>query len=117
MDAQRIRNIGPNWFTSVMGTEIVANAAVLLRVHVAGLRGFAAVVWLLAAAVLVLLLVATAAPARSLAHRGGQNRAGGHQRPAVPAGDGVGPHAIAAGHATLRHNPPQSKEQSCTQRN
>jgi C4-dicarboxylate transporter/malic acid transport protein len=60
MNAQRIRNLGPNWFASVMGTGIVANAAALLPVRVAGLREFAAGVWLVAAAMLVFLLLATA---------------------------------------------------------
>ena len=53
-------NLGPNWFVSVMGTGIVAVAAVLLPVHIAGLRDLARGVWLLAAAMLVLLVVATA---------------------------------------------------------
>jgi C4-dicarboxylate transporter/malic acid transport protein len=53
-------NLGPNWFASVMGTGIVAVAAVLLPVHIAGLRDLARGVWLLAAAMLVLLVVATA---------------------------------------------------------
>ena len=54
-----LRNLGPNWFTSVMGTGIVATAAVLLPLHTTGLRGFALGVWLLAVALLVLLLAAT----------------------------------------------------------
>ena len=54
------RYLGPNWFASVMGTAIVANAAALLPVHVAGLRAVAVGVWLLAAAMLVLLAAATA---------------------------------------------------------
>jgi C4-dicarboxylate transporter/malic acid transport protein len=61
MNGQRIRNLGPNWFASVMGTGIVANAAALLPVRVAGLREFAVGVWLSAAAMLVFLLLATAA--------------------------------------------------------
>jgi C4-dicarboxylate transporter/malic acid transport protein len=54
------RQLGPNWFASVMGTGIVANAAVLLPVDVPGLRAFAVGVWLLAATILVLLTAATA---------------------------------------------------------
>jgi C4-dicarboxylate transporter/malic acid transport protein len=54
------RHLGPNWFASVMGTGIVANAAALLPVRIPGLRGFAVAVWLLAATVLVLLTAATA---------------------------------------------------------
>jgi C4-dicarboxylate transporter/malic acid transport protein len=50
-------NLGPNWFASVMGTGIVANAGATLPIHVAGLRGFAQVVWLIAAVLLVVLSV------------------------------------------------------------
>ena len=53
------RHLGPNWFASVMGTGIVANAAALLPVHVPGLRAVAVGVWLLAATMLLLLTVAT----------------------------------------------------------
>ena len=35
------RDIGPNWFASVMGTGIVANAAAVLPLQVPGLRVFA----------------------------------------------------------------------------
>jgi C4-dicarboxylate transporter/malic acid transport protein len=51
-------HITPNWFASVMGTGIVANAAATLPVHVPGLIEAARVVWLLD---LLLLLVVTAA--------------------------------------------------------
>ena len=54
------RHLGPNWFTSVMGTGIVANAAALLPVHVAGLHAAAVGVWVLAASLLILLAAATA---------------------------------------------------------
>jgi C4-dicarboxylate transporter/malic acid transport protein len=50
-------NIGPNWFASVMGTGIVATAGAALPVHVVGLRAFALVVWVIAAALLVVLIV------------------------------------------------------------
>ena len=50
-------NIGPNWFASVMGTGIVANAGATLPMHVPGLRGFAQIIWVVAA-VLLLVLVA-----------------------------------------------------------
>ncbi len=49
-------NIGPNWFASVMGTGIVATAGATLPVHVVGLRAFAQVVWVIAAALLVALI-------------------------------------------------------------
>ena len=51
-------NLGPNWFASVMGTGIVATAAASLPVNVPGLRGFAEIVWVIAAVLLVVLLVA-----------------------------------------------------------
>jgi hypothetical protein len=35
------RHLGPNWYTSIMGTGIVANAAALLPVHAAALHSFA----------------------------------------------------------------------------
>src|SRR5271156_399869 len=50
-----LRLVGPNWFASVMGTGIVATAAATLPVHVPGLRAFAEMVWVLAAALLVVL--------------------------------------------------------------
>lgn len=50
-------NIGPNWFASVMGTGIVATAGAALPVHVPGLRGFAEVVWIIATALLAVLIV------------------------------------------------------------
>lgn len=49
--------IAPNWFTSVMGTGIVATAATTLPVHVAGLHTFAMLVWLAAATALVTLSI------------------------------------------------------------
>lgn len=54
------RNLGPNWYASIMGTGIVANAAATLPVRVAGLRTAATVVWALAAFLLVALTVAWA---------------------------------------------------------
>lgn len=49
------RDLGPNWFASVMGTGIVANAAAALPFRVTGLHVFAVAVWALAAVWLVLL--------------------------------------------------------------
>ncbi|WP_019856238.1 TDT family transporter [Actinopolyspora mortivallis] len=51
-------HLGPNWFASVMGTGIVANAAVTLPVGFAGLRAAATVVWALGALLLLVLTVA-----------------------------------------------------------
>jgi C4-dicarboxylate transporter/malic acid transport protein len=53
-------HLTPNWFASVMGTGIVAAAASSLPVHIPGLRSFALAVWALAAALLVVLVAATA---------------------------------------------------------
>lgn len=50
-------NIGPNWFASVMGTGIVATAGAALPVHVPGLRAFSEVVWIIATALLAVLIV------------------------------------------------------------
>ena len=49
--------IGPNWFASVMGTGIVANAGATLPVQLPGQRTFIQLVWV-AAAVLLVVLVA-----------------------------------------------------------
>ncbi|MGW1735365.1 TDT family transporter [Streptomyces sp. NPDC001999] len=49
--------IGPSWFAAVMGTGIVANAAVTLPRSFDGLRTAATVVWLGAALLLMLLAV------------------------------------------------------------
>jgi tellurite resistance protein TehA-like permease len=55
------RHPAPNWFNSVMGTGVVANAAALLPAQGSLPRTFATVVWLLAAAWLAVLLALTAA--------------------------------------------------------
>jgi C4-dicarboxylate transporter/malic acid transport protein len=59
--ADAVKHLGPNWFAAVMGTGIVATAAISLPVQVAGQRGFALAVWVVAATLLLLLLAATAA--------------------------------------------------------
>jgi C4-dicarboxylate transporter/malic acid transport protein len=53
---EMLGNIGPNWFASVMGTGIVATAGATLPIHLWGLRGFAEVVWVVAAVLLVVLI-------------------------------------------------------------
>lgn len=50
-------NIGPNWFASVMGTGIVATAGAMLPVQFPGLRGFTEVMWCIALALLVVLIL------------------------------------------------------------
>ena len=51
--------LGPNWFASVMGTGIIANAAASLPVFSDRLHGFALIVWLLASFMLIGLVLAT----------------------------------------------------------
>jgi C4-dicarboxylate transporter/malic acid transport protein len=57
---EALRDLGPNWYAVVMGTGIVANAGAVLPLHVPGLRVFATAVWVLAAAILVILTAAWA---------------------------------------------------------
>lgn len=54
-----VSNLTPNWFASIMGTGIVANAAASLPLQFPGLRVFGTVVWAIASIVLVALTVAT----------------------------------------------------------
>jgi hypothetical protein len=58
------RDLGPNWFAAVMGTGIVANAAAVLPLQAPGRRGFATVVWALAAVMLAGLAAAGAVHAK-----------------------------------------------------
>lgn len=51
--------IGPNWFASVMGTGIIANASASLPLFSNNLRGVALVVWCLASLMLLGLVLAT----------------------------------------------------------
>jgi C4-dicarboxylate transporter/malic acid transport protein len=48
-------NLGPNWFSSIMGTGIVANAAATLPTQLPGLRTAATIVWAFTALMLVAL--------------------------------------------------------------
>ncbi|MBS0045167.1 TDT family transporter [Shewanella sp. M16] len=50
------KEIGPNWFASVMGTGIIANAAVGLPLYGTQLTNIALVIWLLASSMLMILL-------------------------------------------------------------
>ncbi|GAA1458491.1 TDT family transporter [Williamsia maris] len=63
----RLAHIQPNWFTTVMGTGIVATAAATLPAHVTGLHTVATVVWILAS--VALLLVSSAFAAHWVLHR------------------------------------------------
>ncbi len=55
-----VRHLGPNWYATVMGTAIVANAGAALPLTAPGLRGAYAAVWALSAALLLTLLTARA---------------------------------------------------------
>ncbi|MFD9033419.1 TDT family transporter [Streptomyces sp. NPDC059567] len=59
--AAAVRHLGPNWYASVMGTAIVANAGAALPVHVPGLRTACTAVWALSFAMLLALLAARSA--------------------------------------------------------
>jgi C4-dicarboxylate transporter/malic acid transport protein len=70
---QVFANITPNWFASIMGTGIVANAAAALPLQFPGLRTAATIVWGLASVLLISLTAVTVAhwvtnPARARAH-------------------------------------------------
>ncbi|MEU6876734.1 TDT family transporter [Streptomyces sp. NPDC046712] len=56
--AAAVRHLGPNWYASVMGTAIVANAGATLPVDVPGLRTACTAVWALSFAMLLALLTA-----------------------------------------------------------
>lgn len=58
VEPRSLRHLSPNWFATVMGTGIVANAAATLPLQFPGLRGAATVVWASAALLLVVLTVA-----------------------------------------------------------
>ena len=49
------KEMGPNWFASVMGTGITANAAVGLPIYGSKLTGFATFFWVVACTMLVLM--------------------------------------------------------------
>ncbi|MEV5609881.1 TDT family transporter [Streptomyces sp. NPDC052225] len=51
-----VRHLGPNWYASVMGTAIVANAGATLPVQFTGLRTACTLVWALSFVMLLLLL-------------------------------------------------------------
>ncbi|MEV6770283.1 TDT family transporter [Nocardia sp. NPDC051030] len=59
--SQILGHLGPNWFAPVMGTGIVATAAATLPVQIPGQEVFARVVWLIASALLAIVLLASAA--------------------------------------------------------
>jgi C4-dicarboxylate transporter/malic acid transport protein len=56
----RLGYLGPNWFASIMGTGIIANAGAAMPIHIPGLVGFSLCVWVLTVTLLAVLLVATA---------------------------------------------------------
>lgn len=52
------RHLGPNWYSAVMGTAIIAGAGATLPVHVPGLRTACTAVWALSLLMLAALLAA-----------------------------------------------------------
>ncbi|GAA1907149.1 TDT family transporter [Streptantibioticus ferralitis] len=58
--AAPLRQLGPNWYATVMGTAIVANAGAALPGHPSWLRTPCVIVWALSAAMLAALLGARA---------------------------------------------------------
>lgn len=55
-----LRHLGPNWYASVMGTAIIANAGATLPYQLPGQRVACQIVWALAAVALATLLTARA---------------------------------------------------------
>ncbi|MFB7994666.1 TDT family transporter [Streptomyces sp. NPDC056002] len=55
-----VRHLGPNWYASVMGTAIIANAGAALPAHVPGLRALCTAMWALSLVALLALLTARA---------------------------------------------------------
>lgn len=55
-----LRHLGPNWYASVMGTAIIANAGATLPYQVPGQRVACQIFWVLAATALAVLLTARA---------------------------------------------------------
>ena len=58
--AQLFAHLGPNWYASIMGTGIVANAAASLPLQFPGFRVAATIVWAFAALLLIALTAAWA---------------------------------------------------------
>ncbi|MEC4016650.1 TDT family transporter [Streptomyces sp. H27-D2] len=56
-----VRHLGPNWYATVMGTAIVANAGAALPQQVPGLRALCVTLWALSALMLAALLAARCA--------------------------------------------------------
>ncbi|WP_371615077.1 TDT family transporter [Streptomyces sp. NBC_00454] len=58
--APALRHLGPNWYASVMGTAIIANAGATLPYQLPGQRVLCQIFWVLAATALAVLLTARA---------------------------------------------------------
>ncbi|WP_374773208.1 TDT family transporter [Streptomyces sp. NBC_01310] len=58
--APALRHLGPNWYASVMGTAIIANAGATLPYQLPGQRVACQLVWALSAVLLAVLLTARA---------------------------------------------------------
>ncbi|WP_231603843.1 TDT family transporter [Salinibacterium sp. NG22] len=85
-----ISHISPNWFASVMGTGIVANAAATLPLIAPQLHVFASTVWVIATVLLLGLIAASAA--HWIAHR--EVALSHHRHPAMVHFYGAPPLAI-----------------------
>ncbi|MFF1409306.1 TDT family transporter [Streptomyces sp. NPDC058289] len=59
-EAPSLRHLGPNWYASVMGTAIIANAGATLPYQLPGQRVVCQIFWVLAATALAVLLTARA---------------------------------------------------------
>jgi len=95
---QVLGHVTPNWYASIMGTGIVATAAVSLPVQFPGLRAFASVVWAAAALLLAGLTVVTVLHWRQ--HR--QTARGHHLDPVISHSYGAPPMAmLTVGAGTL----------------
>ncbi|MEV7834688.1 TDT family transporter [Streptomyces subrutilus] len=57
---EALRHLGPNWYASVMGTAIIANAGATLPYQLPGQRVVCQLLWALSAAALAVLLAARA---------------------------------------------------------
>ncbi len=54
-----IRHLSPNWFASIMGTGIVANAGALLPIHIMGIKTFTTYLWIADTFLLFILSLTT----------------------------------------------------------
>ena len=111
-------HVTPNWFASVMGTGIVANAAATLPVHVPGLLDAARVVWVLDLLLLVVVTAATVVhwvrhPDRARAHLADPVMSHFYGAPAMALMT-VGAGAMLVGQPGRRRRTPRSPSTPCS---